>query len=585
MTLISQVQLTGFRNFKDATIRLTQKALVVGANDVGKSNLVHALRLLLDKSLSEADIEPLDSDFYAHEDTHDLSIVLTVSQVTEDCILATMREHVSDDGTLFLAYRAHRDPSSRHKTHSILAGRSADDLVQLKGRYYLRALNIRYIGGRRDLHAYIRRERRELLEDAREARSDKEKTQDDIAHLKISTDLAAITNTVTGLSYVSAAAKRINAELAQLSHHHTKQEVAFDATPADPADFVEQVDIVSKVHGRSLPLTGDGRANQVHFALWSAREHIAASSDPLEVSMFCIEEPEAHLHPHQQRRLAGYLANKLDAQVMLTTHSAQIACEFAPGSIVRLFDSSSGTKVAGHGCSPFIDAAVIEFGYRMGIISAEALFASVVFLVEGPSEEMLFKALASSQEMSFDQLNVTILTVSGIGFRAYGDFLASLAIPFVLRTDNDISKIPRSSPVTYRMAGAERCIKVCREFNAAASASMPVLLRESELTGFQTSTPPQGVADLVQELRLALAETGIFLGDKDLEWDLWHGLAAPLAEYYGADDANDVVHEMQRAKADNMFAFLHSKSASLAALKGHSLCAPLTFIEKLVKAL
>jgi putative ATP-dependent endonuclease of OLD family len=61
--ILSTVELKGFRNFKNALINLKEKSLIIGANDVGKTNLIWALRLLLDKGLSEYDIEPRDSDF------------------------------------------------------------------------------------------------------------------------------------------------------------------------------------------------------------------------------------------------------------------------------------------------------------------------------------------------------------------------------------------------------------------------------------------------------------------------------------------------------------------------------------------
>lgn len=52
---ISHASIKGFRNFKDSEINLNEKTLVIGANDIGKSNLIYALRILLDKKLSEAE--------------------------------------------------------------------------------------------------------------------------------------------------------------------------------------------------------------------------------------------------------------------------------------------------------------------------------------------------------------------------------------------------------------------------------------------------------------------------------------------------------------------------------------------------
>lgn len=54
---IEKVHIKGFRNFADEEIVFQPKTLIIGANDVGKTNLLYAMRLLFDKSLSEHDLE------------------------------------------------------------------------------------------------------------------------------------------------------------------------------------------------------------------------------------------------------------------------------------------------------------------------------------------------------------------------------------------------------------------------------------------------------------------------------------------------------------------------------------------------
>ncbi|EIR4038414.1 AAA family ATPase, partial [Enterococcus faecalis] len=51
------IKIKGFRSFEDATINVAKKSLIIGANDVGKTNLIYALRLLFDKKISESDLE------------------------------------------------------------------------------------------------------------------------------------------------------------------------------------------------------------------------------------------------------------------------------------------------------------------------------------------------------------------------------------------------------------------------------------------------------------------------------------------------------------------------------------------------
>ena len=65
--IINKVKIEGFRNFERTEINFNDKTLIIGSNDVGKTNLIYALRLLLDKSLSERDIEPELTDFHIAE--------------------------------------------------------------------------------------------------------------------------------------------------------------------------------------------------------------------------------------------------------------------------------------------------------------------------------------------------------------------------------------------------------------------------------------------------------------------------------------------------------------------------------------
>ena len=51
--ILADITLKGFRNYKDAHIKLEKNTLIIGANDVGKTNLIWAMRLLLDRSLSD----------------------------------------------------------------------------------------------------------------------------------------------------------------------------------------------------------------------------------------------------------------------------------------------------------------------------------------------------------------------------------------------------------------------------------------------------------------------------------------------------------------------------------------------------
>ena len=104
--ILSKVYIAGFRNFKEVTVNFNEHSLIIGANDVGKTNLIYALRILLDRGFSDYDFELKESDFYAYEDTKAITIKAFLSNITEDCVVARMRGKLSDDGDLVLQYKA-----------------------------------------------------------------------------------------------------------------------------------------------------------------------------------------------------------------------------------------------------------------------------------------------------------------------------------------------------------------------------------------------------------------------------------------------------------------------------------------------
>ncbi len=585
--LITQVKLEGFRNFKDATINLSQKPLIIGSNEIGKSNLLYALRILLDKTLSLADIEPQDSDFYVYEDTNEITIQLKFEDIHEDCVLSKLREHVSDKGVMFLVYHATRDPDSKRKSFHFLVGRSQDTLTDIESnRFYLRVLCLRFIGSKRDLFSFIRRERKNLIQDAKQERTDEEISLDNTLLGKVESKLDEVHESVSSLSYVRKATESINTELEQLSIKNLGQDIIFDTGASDPSEFVDNLRLAAQIGERTLAVGGDGRNNQIHLALWAARNRpvIDSGEEPLEVNIFCIEEPESHLHPHQQRKLARYLSETLQAQVIITSHSPQITCGFPPTSVIRLYDNKPDTLAAGNGSNPFIEQKFIEFGYRLNIIPAEAFFSSIVLLVEGPSEELFYKALAEKIGIDVDRLNISILMVDGVGFEPYISLLSSLNIDFIVRTDNDIFKVPRRDE--YRFAGVQRGVNIYRTyFKENEDFELVLAEHENNLSGFTTQEPPPENLASAKKIIDELEDFDIYLAEVDLENDLIKSeIGEVLNQFFNTFEVEETVAAMKKRKATFMFRFLRDNSETLTHLQDNAIASPLLRCEEIASS-
>ena len=97
---ISRIQVTNFRNFAALELQLSENAVIVGENKIGKSNLLHAIRLVLDPSLPDSARQLRAEDFWdglprplTRTDKITVSIDLTDFEGNED-LVALLCEHL-----------------------------------------------------------------------------------------------------------------------------------------------------------------------------------------------------------------------------------------------------------------------------------------------------------------------------------------------------------------------------------------------------------------------------------------------------------------------------------------------------------
>ncbi|MFK3871746.1 MULTISPECIES: ATP-dependent nuclease [Pseudoalteromonas] len=557
---IEKVNLNGFRNFKAASVSFNDRTLMIGSNDVGKTNLLYALRLLLDKSLSDRDIEPELTDFYINrngEQPDTFIINIYFSEVTEDAVLSILKGHVSDDGKCVISMVADRATLDCQ----IFIGCSEGELELVQSRFYLKRLNLRYVRSRRDLEKFINIEKKKLLKQSLDNLKAADLAADQAEMNVISGQLNQVNDKVAGLNYVKDATSVVNEELKKLSYTNGDYSVHLDTGAIKVNQFIDNLELGASTSGSKIMLGGDGRNNQILLALWKAKSQ--REFDPEhEVTFYCVEEPEAHLHPHQQRKLADYLIHELPGQTIITSHSPQITERYKPDSIIRLFSTAEGSKAAKGGCSDCISDAWDELGYRMSILPAEAFFASCVFLVEGPSEKLFYEELAIQLGFDLDFYNITILCVDGIQFKVYCQILDAMEIPWVLRTDNDVSGT--RGRTDKRAVGFNRC------FSLKGLPNAPY---------YPANTTSQDLVDngAWQNASNQVNPNGMFLSKIDLENDIALELKAELLAFADKEDVVDAIKYLQGKKAIRMREFISQNRGAFAKLVSGELAKPLAF--------
>ena len=181
--IIRKLHIKGFRNYRDTVIRFEDKNLIIGANDVGKTNMLYALRLLFDKSISEKDLELVESDYYAYEDTTSVEITAYIEDATEECLVSAFGGNLIDN-KIVIRYVNDRDGNYR-----LFVGGTDELLEEQTGRYYIKYLNMQYVDTNRDLHAFLKRERNEILKISKSLMSEPELIQDEEKMNEIQEDL------------------------------------------------------------------------------------------------------------------------------------------------------------------------------------------------------------------------------------------------------------------------------------------------------------------------------------------------------------------------------------------------------------
>ena len=128
-----------------------------------------------------------------------------------------------------------------------------------------------------------------------------------------------------------------------------------------------------------------------------------------------IEEPEAHLHTHVQKTLFDRIGYT-GAQIIYTTHSTHIS-EVSNVQNVNILGRTDGSCEAFQPSAGLTPEQVGNVQRYLDAVRSNLLFAKSVLLVEGDAEQILIPLMVKEMfGVSLDELGISLINIGSTGF-------------------------------------------------------------------------------------------------------------------------------------------------------------------------
>lgn len=527
------ITIKNFRNFKDISIELSNKNVIFGMNDVGKTNFLYALRFLFEKDIRKQNFN--NADYYKKNTDDPIEIILGIDiSDTEDDDCKKLRARLkgailSDQNIVYIKLQATYDKKEMVGIPLLYWGGDLEELEEMKvyGTFYEidYVFNVIYIDAYVDLYALFKKNTSMLLV------NDKEQDKEILDNIHSICD--NLNTQISGLSGVKKFEEKISPEYKKFRHEDVsilvKSEIAVKGLYSNIVPYIKQ-DCDDSLY----PTSGEGRKKLLVYSIFDL---LAKEEEEKKINIFLIEEPENHLHRSMQISLSHILfQNQKYQYLFLTTHSPYVLAEMDKVNLVRIYNEDKIVSKSALYTVPKNFSSQRKMLNR-GLV--EAIFADKVLLVEGPSENVLFGKVLSEINPFYEADGIYILPVLGFGFRPYFEILNALNITNVIKTDNDLRNIKRQGK--YSVLGFSRLNRYIGEN----------LLPEEPIDECGVEAKRNLYDSNKQKLDQIREEYLMFLSRCSLEEDLDEVIHDQMVEYLPEADG-DPIRYLQNAKNNNM---------------------------------
>lgn len=529
----NSVTIKNFRNFEDISIDLTNKNVLFGMNDVGKTNFLYALRFIFDKEIRKQNFN--DTDYYKKNVFNPIEIIISIDiSDTEDADSQKLRAKLkgailSDQNIVYIKVKADYNQKEMIGVPVLYWGGDIEDLEEMKvhGTFFEidYVFNVIYIDAYVDLYALFKKNANTLLV------NDHEQDKDILESIdKICDELNA---EISGLSGIKAFEEKIAPEYKKFRHDDisvsVKSEIAVKGLYSNIVPYIKQ-----ETDNSLYPTSGEGRKKLLVYAIFDL---LSKEEEEKKITIFLIEEPENHLHRSMQIALSHilFLDNKYQ-YLFITTHSPYVLAEMDQINLVRIYNED---KIVSKSVLYRVPTKFKSQRKMLNRGLVEAIFADKVLLVEGPSENVLFGKVLSEINPFYEADGIYILPVGGFGFKPYYHILDALQIDNIIKTDNDLRKIKGKEK--YSVLG----------FSRLNNFTKKKILPDTPIDETGVEAKRKLYDNNQEKLDQIRAEYSIYLSRCSLEEDLDEIIHDQMISYLPNADG-DVIGYLQDAKNNHM---------------------------------
>ncbi len=442
---------------------------MVGENRSGKSNLLHAVRLVLDSTLSAEQRRLKPEDFWEGlstdaEDAMSAGAMVEVSlDITdfgdESGVLTALGDAliIGEPLTARLTYRWEPDPLVIDEVvyRARLYGGSEERVIS--------AVEVRdrlitvFMHALRDVENDVRSWRRSPLRDLLESAS-RDVSPSDLESVRDA--MAAANTALNDLGPLVTLSQNIGTSTTDAVGANQGLETTLAAAPPDPRRLIRSMQLfVDGIAQRQLTSTSLGALNVLYFSLLELQLKQRLATKEAAHVLMAVEEPEAHLHPHLQRLLFKHLQKDDSTRsTIVTTHSPHIASVTSARNLVMLRTTPEGTVARAASTADLAFEEWEDIDRYLDATRSELVFARRVLLVEGVAEQLIVPSLARFSGVDLDEVGISVCAIGGTHFAAYVKLCTALDIPWAVLTDGDPTiKVTgdRRKEILVEQAGAD----------------------------------------------------------------------------------------------------------------------------------